>query len=60
VIVRVKQENRKVGGAGRFVDNELESLQIFRKDVADGTYKIWGSVVLGGRSLEETAPPPTN
>lgn len=49
-VIRVKLETRKVGGAAQFEDNELDSLQIFRR-TPEGKWKIWSSSVLQVRPL---------
>lgn len=53
-VIRVKLETRKVAGNAPFDDNELDSLQIFRK-AADGKWKIWSSSVLQVKPLNPPA-----
>ncbi|GHT03484.1 hypothetical protein FACS1894139_03850 [Planctomycetales bacterium] len=48
-VVRAKLETRKAGGAAPFEDNELDALQVFSKD--GGKWKIWGSVILGVKPM---------
>lgn len=56
-IVRVKLETRKMSGSAQFDDNELDSLQIFRK-TADGKWKIWSSSVLDVKAIGTPAAQP--
>jgi hypothetical protein len=44
-VIRIKQQTRKISGAGKFQDNELDALQIFKLDT-DGKWKLWSSSVL--------------
>lgn len=50
-VLRVIQKNVKISGDGKFNDNELDVIQVFKMD-KDKKWKLWSSSILSAKLLE--------